>query len=253
MLDFCGPLKQTAFTDDSLTALYSNRSQNGLLGGQGGAPTILGSIDIQASDRDTNNLLLPDVLPRLITTLQQKGALPTPSDFKSGKDQNTRVNAFMKEEAAAIDNIKKEICFYNSRYQRSLNNLILKLQSGYASSDDANKTQVNAKLEITTQLNRKLNDLIQIMNAFTKTRLAQSQSYNDSINSLNESLLEKSKVLADQNSILTSGRADALLYKEMVKYTKQKTNYTSNMLTLYSFLNITALGLLFYAYANAEE
>jgi hypothetical protein len=130
--------------------------------------------------------------------------------------------------------------------------MIIKLQAGYASSDDANKTQVNAKLEITIQLNRKLNDLIQIMNAFTKTRLAQSQSYNDSINSLNASLLEKSKVLSDQNNILTSGRADALLYKDMVKYTKQKTNYTNNMLMLYSFLNITALGLLFYAYANAE-
>jgi hypothetical protein len=183
--------------------MYSNRAQNSLLGGQGGAPTILGSIDIQESERDTNKLILPDVLPRLITTLQQKGALPVPPDFKSGKDQNARVNAFMKQEAAAIDNIKKEICFYNSRYQLSLNNLIIKLQAGYASSDDANKTQVNAKIEITTQLNRKLNDLIQIMNAFTKTRLAQSQSYNDSINSLNDSLLEKSNVLAEQNSILT--------------------------------------------------
>jgi hypothetical protein len=253
MLDFCGNLKKTALTDSDLTALYSNRTQTGLLGGQGGAPTILGSVDIQASDRDTNSLILPDVLPRLIMTLQQKGALPTPPDFKSGKEQSARVNAFMKEEAAAIDNIKKEICFYNSRYQLSLNNLIIKLQSGYSSSDDANKTQVNAKLEVTVQLNRKLNDLIQIMNEFTKTRLAQSQSYNESINSLNKSLLEKSKVLSDQNSILTSGRADALLYKEMVKYTKQKTNYTNNMLMLYSFLNITALGLLFYAYVNAEE
>ena len=159
----------------------------------------------------------------------------------------------MKAEADAIDNIKKEACFYNARYQASLQNTLTQLQGGYASSSDEQKVQVNAKLKITTKLNRKLNDIIQIINEFTKTRLAQSQSYNENINALNQSLLTKSTVLKDQNKILTSGRADALLYKDMVRFTKEKNNYTNNMLMLYSFLNITALGLLFFAYVNTDE
>ena len=77
-------------------------------------------------------------------------------------------------------------------------------------------------------------------------------SSNTSINSLNDELLTKSKSLTKQNKILKSGQADAELYKEMVKYTREKTNYTNNMLMIYSFLNITALGLLFFAYQNAE-
>jgi len=59
--------------------------------------------------------------------------------------------------------------------------------------------------------------------------------------------------LAKQHEILTKGKDNTVLYKEMEKYSKEKNKYTSNMLMLYSFLNITALGLLFYVYRSASE
>jgi hypothetical protein len=250
-LKFCGPLTQTALTDNDLLSTYSSKNVKGLLGASG--PSILGSIDITNQDRDgETGVIVATVLPGLVSSLQAKGVFPTPPSMTQNPNQDRIINAFMSAEATAIDNIKREYCFYASRYQYALNTLIEKLQKGYPSTNTDNKAMIDSKLNITIQLNRKLNDIIQIVNEFTKTRLAQSQTYNDNLNALNDSLMVKSKALAAQNTTLKSGQADALLYKEMVKYTREKTNYTNNMLMLYSFLNITALGLLFFAYQSFE-
>ena len=250
MSGFCGSLIQTALTDEDLTSIFTINTQ-GLLGGA--KQSLLGSATISSGDRDPiTGLLLSDRLKQIVENLQSKGALPTPPAMASGPNENAVVQQFMKSESETIDNIKKEYCFYMSRYMYSFNKLIEKLQAGYGSTNTENQALVKSKLATTTILNQKLNDLVQIVNEFTKMRLSQSQTYNTSINSLNDELLTKSKSLTKQNKILKSGQADAELYKEMVKYTREKTNYTNNMLMIYSFLNITALGLLFFAYQNAE-
>lgn len=244
MTDFCGPLQTTDLTNADILGVYSD----------GITPSILGSIQISDGQRDgTTGLLLSTALSGIVENLQSKGVLPKPPSMTNNSNQNKIINKFMKDEAAAINNIKKEYCFYASRYVYVLNQLIAKLQAGFANTNEDNKKQVDKKLKVTITLNHKLNDITQIVNEFTKLRLTQSQSYNQSINALNKNLVEKSKALSGQNAILKSGQTDALLYKEMVKYTKEKSNYTVNMLALYSFLNITAIGLLFYAYTTAEE
>ena len=252
MANFCVGLEQTAFTDSDLLSTYTTKNKKGLLGA--GGPGILGSINVTASERDPETKLISQAaLPGVLSNLQAKGIIPIPPSMTTNKNQNKVINAFMREETTAIDNIKLEYCHTLMRYKYALNTLIEKLQTGYASTDTANKAQVEQKLATTIELNRKLNDLVLIVNEYTKTRLGQSQSYNESINSLNQNLLLKSKALSAQNKTLNSGKADALLYKEMVKYTTEKTNYTTNMLMLYSFLNVTAIGLLFYAYRSFED
>ena len=108
------------------------------------------------------------------------------------------------------------------------------------------------KLEKTLALNQKLNDITQIMNAATRLRLSQSQEHNQSINALNETLMARSKKLNEESQILTSKQDDAVLYKNMVKVTTEKANYTNNMLMIYSFLNIVAIGTLFYVYRSIK-
>ena len=252
MANFCAGLEQTAFTDSDLLSTYTTKNKKGLLGA--GGPGILGSINVTSSERDSETKLISQsALPGIVSNLQAKGIIPKPPSMTANKNQDKLINAFMSEEATAIDNIKLEYCHTLMRYKYALNTLIEKLQVGYSSTDTANKADVEKKLATTIELNRKLNDLILIVNEYTKMRLGQSQMYNDSINALNANLLIKSKALSAQNKTLSSGKADALLYKEMVKYTTEKTNYTTNMLMLYSFLNITALGLLFYAYRSYDE
>ena len=91
------------------------------------------------------------------------------------------------------------------------------------------------------------------MNELTRTKLQNAQDQNTSINALNKQLGERTQQLSKQNDILQKEQGAANLYKEMVSYTKEKANYTNNMLALYSVLNITALGLLIYIYRSAGE
>jgi hypothetical protein len=64
------------------------------------------------------------------------------------------------------------------------------------------------------------------------------------------------QTLQSQLGMITSSAKNAnigvqtKLYKEMERYSRQKANYTNNLLSLYSFLNLTALGMLFYIYRS---
>jgi 7,8-dihydro-6-hydroxymethylpterin-pyrophosphokinase len=79
------------------------------------------------------------------------------------------------------------------------------------------------------------------------------QALGGDITKLNAQLERTEQNLAKHNEILSKGKDTSVLYKEMEKYSKEKNKYTNNMLMLYSFLNITALGLLFYVYRSASE
>ena len=63
---------------------------------------------------------------------------------------------------------------------------------------------------------------------------------------------EKQK-LVHQHKMISSDEAASNLSKEMVKYTEQKARYTDNLLSVYSVLNIVALGLLVYVFRSTTE
>jgi hypothetical protein len=222
-------------------------------------PSLLGSVTIQKADRDSETgLLLNDRLNQVVSNLQEKGVIPKAPAMTGAKNQATVIQKFMDSEAEFIEGVKKEYCYYNSRYRYSLNDMIKTLSDGYAQDNKdlvtikPNKDLVTIKLEKTLALNQKLNDITQIMNAATRLRLAQSQEHNQSINALNETLMARSKKLNEESQILTSKQDDAVLYKNMVKVTTEKANYTNNMLMIYSFLNIIAISTLFYVYRSIE-
>jgi len=216
-------------------------------------PSLLGSVTIQQADRDSETgLLLNERLNQVVSNLQDKGVIPKAPAMTGAKNQATVIEKFMELEAEFIEGVKKEYCFYNSRYRFSLNDLIKTLSDGYAAQTKPDPNLVKIKLERTLALNQKLNDITQIMNAATRLRLTQSQEHNQSINALNETLMARSKKLSEESQVLTSKQSDAVLYKNMVKVTTEKANYTNNMLMIYSFLNIVAIGSLFYVYRSME-
>ena len=77
-------------------------------------------------------------------------------------------------------------------------------------------------LESSIALNMKLNDLSQLMNEITVRRLEETQDQNSEINGINQSLETRSKKLSEQYKILSSQQSTALLYKDMVKYSKER-------------------------------
>ena len=242
MASFCGAIK-TTMTDSELKELYG--------AGPGSQPSLLSASNAEQSsqNRDERGLLTKEGVQEAIKALQSKGLIPIPPTATDAKS----VAVYMKKDAAFTNDVKKEYCFYDSRYRYALQRLIQALQTGYNDSNQANQTTIQTYLQISQGLNQKLNDLAQLVNELTRTKLQNAQDQNTSINALNKQLGERTQQLSKQNDILQKEQGAANLYKEMVSYTKEKANYTNNMLALYSVLNITALGLLIYIYRSAGD
>jgi uncharacterized coiled-coil DUF342 family protein len=78
--------------------------------------------------------------------------------------------------------------------------------------------------------------------------MTSSDRFKTEIEEFNKQIQDLKNKLAEQNAIITSNESATKLRKEMVKYTEEKGRYSGNLLKLYSFLNIVALGLLVYVY-----
>jgi hypothetical protein len=245
-MSFCGPQNQqaTSLTDSDLTAHFGSLTQPGLLPPDG----------FPLNQRDERGLLNRSFVEQTVTQMINAGTIPKPPKINNGgQAEGEQVENFAKKDAGFINALKSEYCFYDSRYKYALQQLIAKLQIGYTNNDQTNQVLIQNYLKATQGLNQRLNDLSQITNEITRQRLQETQNLNTDINKINSDLSARSAKLAEQNKILSSQQATALLYKDMVKYTKEKANAQNNLLTLYSFLNIVALGLLVYVYRSAAE
>lgn len=159
----------------------------------------------------------------------------------------------MQKDAAFINRLRLEYCFYEARYKYAVRQLIQKLQDGYSDTNTQNEALIKKFLAFSQTLNRKLNDLSQISNMITEFRNKQTQASSAGIDALNRQIAERTQKIEEQNAILAGGDGQTKLYKEMMKYTRERVDYTNNMLTMYAFMNVTALGLLVYLYSAMKE
>jgi len=232
-------------TDTSLQAPYTSTN---------GSPSLMGSANVASAERTERGLLTPTATLTAVKALKAQGLIPTPPTITSNSVSETGpIEAYMKQDQDFVANLKAEYCYYDGRYRYALQQLIKGLQQGYTDSNTTNQQSIQNYLKLTQGLNRTLNDMTQIVNQITQQRRQETKDQSTSINSLNQELVSRGNQLGAQNDILQKEQGAANLYKEMVKFTREKANYTNNMLALYSFLNITALGLLFYIYRSAGE
>ena len=243
-MSFCGTAS-TSMTDTDLQATYSSTN---------GSPSLMGSVNLASADRTERGLLTLTATQGAVKDLKAKGLLPTPPTLTSNSVSETGpIEAYMKQDKEFVANIRDEYCFYDGRYRYALQQLVNGLQQGYTDSNTTNQQTIQKYLKLTQGLNRTLNDMTQLVSQITKQRQQDTKDQSTTINSLNQELVSRGKQLGAQNDILQKEQGAANLFKEMVKFTREKANYTNNMLALYSFLNITALGLLFYIYRSAGE
>ena len=80
-----------------------------------------------------------------------------------------------------------------------------------------------------------------------------SSELKDDITRFTRELKDAKEKLEKQNDIIQSNEATMRIKKEMVKYTEEKARYSDNLLKMYSFLNVVALGLLVYVYKAAGD
>lgn len=223
-----------ALTDAELEQTYS-----------GAKPGILPSSQPSASDRESNGLLKAVAVKTIVENLKKSGVIPAPTP--------TNTESFFQKQKELLDNIKSEYCFYYSRYIYSLEKLFNAIRQGYLTNSAESQAAVNRYLASTQALNRKINDLIQIINGVTTELLASSTVMEKEIKAFDAEISRLQGKLQQQNKIISSSEAATKLNKEMVKYTEEKARYTDNLLKMYSVLNVVALGLLIYVYKSAGE
>jgi hypothetical protein len=224
---------KTAITDSELGQTFGSSTVHGLLP----------SSPNGASDRESNGMLKKSVVQQIISSLKGSGVIPSP-----GKGET---DIFAKKQADLLKNIQDEYCFYDARYKYALEKLLEGVQTGYVNNTPDTQSTVQKYLKYTQVLNQRINDLIQIINGVTDDMLSTNSNLESEIKAFDKKINDEQKKLAAQNDIISSNQAVTKLNKELVKYTEQKGKYTNNLLGLYSFLNIVALGLLIYVYKSA--
>ena len=227
-----------SLVDSELNQLY----------GDGKAMSLIPATQIPASDRDANGALTTKAVDTIVAHLKNTGIVPS----ASGKTDASG-DAFQKRQAALLQSVRSEYCFYYSRYKYALIKLLDAIRQGYAQSTPDKKQMVDKYLAITQSLHQKLNDLVQIVDAATRDMVTTTTSMETEIKRVNQTLQEQKEKLAHQQKVIGSNEATKKLNREMVRYTEEKARYTDNLLTLYSALNIVALGLLIYVYKSFPE
>jgi ATP/maltotriose-dependent transcriptional regulator MalT len=194
------------------------------------------------NDRDANGVLKQDVTKTIIDSLIQQGIIP--------KYNGNNQKVLQEKQKQLIKNAEEEFQFYYVRYVDSLNTLFSFVNQYNVIPDDAIKTKIDEQIKITRILNKKLNDLIQIIIALTNYLQVSSQELQTQIQTLKDKLEKQKNTLAYQHKLMSGDDAANKLNKEMVKYTEEKAKYTNNLLNVYSVLNIVALGLLVYVFRS---
>ena len=222
----------------------SNLSPNQLAETFPGEKNVLPS-SILPTDRDGGGMLKTSMLTDWISRLEGAGMIPS---IKSSSS-----SSYVTKVTALLDSAKREYCFYEARYRASLQYLFTGIRNSTTNNTEEAKRLVETRLQTTQSLNRKVNDLIQIMNAITEKMMKSSTTLRDEIEEFKKNLRLKRDKLDEQNRVIQSNEASMQLEKEMVKYSEEKARYSDNLLKMYSFLNVVALGMLIYVYKAAGD
>jgi hypothetical protein len=230
----CTQSTTPASCDSEINAVYSGKT-----------PGVLPSTPNGSTDRESNGMLKQSVVKGIVDSLLQTGVVP--------KAETSNADQYPIKVKELLENIKAEYCFYDSRYKYCLERALDSIRQGFSFPSNDVKQLTDKYLGFCQILTRRLNDLIQIINGITEQLLRSSDILQVEINGFNERIMKLRSQLEKQNQIIMSNEASTKLKKEMVKYTEEKGRYSDNLLQLYGFLNIVAVGLLIYVYKASSD
>ena len=187
--------------------------------------------------RDANGRLTDESLKTHIDKLITLGRLQAPP---TGADTQA-LYLFIQADESVIEKLQEEYCYYSTRYGYAVQQVV-----DAAPSASGSGNQGADWLAASRSLNGRLQDIISIMKYLTTQRM--NTSPNSQSAQLNAELAMRMKTLSEQGTDLGGKNADTVLYKKMVEYTKQKAKANGNLVLLYTFMNLIALGMLFYVY-----
>jgi hypothetical protein len=225
------------------------------------AGSILPSIGAgRITQGELKGRLTAQKLEDVYNTLVQQGDLVSQTSYKEslakmGDLKNTNndaakaiLNNLGTKEAVTMRKIQEEYCFYYFRYKYALETLFDKMvtTSKSTSLTESDRGEIQNKLTRAKEFNEKLNDIIQITNYISQKRSSEMRLQNTEINTMNSGIQATFDTLQGHSKLLNSESSISDLRKRMVEYTEEKNRSALNLLSLYGFLNLVAIGLLFY-------
>ena len=214
----------------------------------------------------TNGIVSDTILTNHITTLLTTFAANPPTS--STQSEPNAASTFATNAKQLRTALQTEYCYYYKRYVFGLTQVLNTAKDASAITDTTkitgSTTLTYNSVKTTTQtINSKLNQLIQIMQKLQETRFnslnTNADSYYNKFNSsstdsttLNGRLKAQQDSLASQSALLQSGSFNDDVKQSMIDYTLEKNASSRNLLAVYGFMNIVAVGLLFYMYKASK-
>jgi hypothetical protein len=167
------------------------------------------------------------------------------------KDNINPAAAFAQSSNKLRSNLEDEYCFYHNRYRKFLF-FILSIASNPAGViTDAKYLE---SIDKTNLINNKLNDIILILKELAKQRDTTLSGYYgaDGVNQVNTDLEAARLQLEDDIAKLNKSELQKDIQSAMMEYTIEKNQSSRNLLAIYGFMNIVAIGMLYYLYRNGK-
>lgn len=177
-----------------------------------------------------------------ITTLRTQQLLPPAPSSTSYAASPGTLSKQINTDAEIFTIIQAEYCYYQDQYKQALSEYL----TDATSSDTSLNATASTKIRNVTQLNLRLNSLIEIMNSLSQERAKNVQSNKNSINKWNADISEKLSGLQDQYNRIQRDDKTILTQTKMMEFSKEKNNAISNQIGLYIALNIAAIGMIFF-------
>jgi hypothetical protein len=154
---------------------------------------------------------------------------------------------FSSKAAALRANITNEYCFYYVRYIWTIQKILADATNSSGAVDPAMKQGAQT-------LNNKLNTILLVMKTLVNSRLNTLNSYygETGVNRLNADLDDTRSKLMAHSEKLQKNDMESDIQSAMIDYSLEKNSSSRNLLGVYGFMNIVAIGLLFYLYKNAN-
>jgi len=209
--------------------------------------TILPNIGKDDATNRKDGLLTDNAITNHITTNLQVNNI-VPKDNDAPDTYNVKMDKFIKY-------AKEEYTYYYERYKFALGILFTKITDTYRTppTTSAVPAAVQTALDDVAALNLKLNDILSVVQAVSNNMHKTAVAANTQVTEMMKTMLKNKEKMESQGNMIRSNQASTTIQKEMVKYTEEKARYNDNLLKVYSFLNIVALGVLLYVYKAAPN
>jgi hypothetical protein len=229
------PTGKTTFTDQELDAPYTGDS------------ILVGATFNYSQDGIIDAASMRTYLEYMTST---KKRIPTPPSLTGTVNGNfDPVADYVQKQKNFLADVNAEFCDYDAKYQFALDKFMDAIVNGSNSSAQTSG-DVRKYLNYAHNYNRKLNDIIQIVNALNQNKYESARNMDGDAQQLNTQLTERYAKIKSEMEFLKESASEEDIRRRMVKYTQEKARATDNLLSLYTFLNVVALGVLIYVYKS---